>query len=171
MQFAWKLLFSGPYYKAETDFDLYIGGETGKLRNLGFRQCKTIIMPLIPISCSSVSCCRRCLRCAKRCSFFSAVCCWRLLLRCSGWIRSQRSRSRRVSVENLPGRGFGATCCACVSFAREIVPDSPMVNFVSRTMNKQIKMRLWYRRRSLCCLETQNASWRHWRIPSIYSEK
>ena len=43
------------------DFDLYIGGETDKLRNLGFRQCKTIIMPLIPISCSSVSCCRRCL--------------------------------------------------------------------------------------------------------------
>ena len=35
------------------DFDLYIGGETGKLRNLGFRQCKTIIMPLIPISYSS----------------------------------------------------------------------------------------------------------------------
>ena len=31
------------------DLDLYIGGETGKLRNLGFRQCKTIIMPLIPI--------------------------------------------------------------------------------------------------------------------------
>ena len=37
--------------------------------SLGFRQCKTIIMPLIPISYSSVSCCRRCLRCAKRCSF------------------------------------------------------------------------------------------------------
>ena len=35
------------------DFDLYICGETGKLRNLGFRQCKTIIIPLIPISCSS----------------------------------------------------------------------------------------------------------------------
>ena len=47
------------------DFDLYIGGETGKLRNLGFRQCKTIIMPLIPISYSSVSCCRRCPRCAN----------------------------------------------------------------------------------------------------------
>ena len=46
----------------------------------GFRQCKTIIMPLIPISYSSVSCCRRCLRCAKRCSFCSAVSCWRLLL-------------------------------------------------------------------------------------------
>ena len=46
-------------------------------------------------------------------------------------------------MENLPGRGFGVTCCACVSFAWEIVRDSPMVNFVSQTMNKHIKMRLW----------------------------
>ena len=38
-------------------------------------------------------------------------------------------------MENLSGRGFGATCCACVSFAREIVRDSPMVNFHSQTMN------------------------------------
>ena len=83
------------------DFDLYICGETGKLRNLGFRQCKTIIMPLIPISCPSVSCCRRCLRCAKRCSFCSAVSRWRLLLRCSRWIWSRRSRSRGVSVETI----------------------------------------------------------------------
>ena len=112
------------------DFDLYMSGETGKVRNLGFRQCKTIIMPLIP--CSSVSCCRRCLRCAKRFSFCSAVPCWRLLLRCSRWIWSRRSRSRGVSVENLPGRRFGATCCACVSFVR----DLPMVNFVSQTMNR-----------------------------------
>ena len=37
------------------DFDLYIGGETCKLRNLGFRQCKMIIMPLIPISYSPLS--------------------------------------------------------------------------------------------------------------------
>ena len=99
------------------DFDLYISGESGKLRNLGFRQCKdckTIIIPLIPISFSSVSCCRRCLRCAHRCSFYSAVSCWRLLLRCSRWIWRRRSRSRGVSVKNLPGRGFGATCCACV---------------------------------------------------------
>ena len=44
------------------DFDLHISA------GIGFRQW-TIIMPLIPISCSSVSCCRRCLRCAKRCSF------------------------------------------------------------------------------------------------------
>ena len=44
------------------DFDLHISA------GMGFRQW-TIIMPLIPISCSSVSCCRRCLRCAKRCSF------------------------------------------------------------------------------------------------------
>ena len=83
------------------DFDLYIGGETGKLRNLGFRQCKTIIMPLIPICYPSVSCCRRCLRCAKRCSFCSAVSCWRLLLRCSRWIWSQRSRSRGFSFRKL----------------------------------------------------------------------
>ena len=139
---------------------------------MGFRQW-TIIMPLIPISCSSVSCCRRCLRCAKRCSFCSTVSCWRLLLRCSRWIGSRRSRSRGVSVENLPGRGFGVTYCACVSFAWEIVRDSPMANFDSPTMNKinTYKMRLGHRRRSLCCLETQNAPWRHWRIPSIYSEK
>ena len=42
-------------------------------------------------------------------------------------------------MENLPGRGLGATCCACVSFAWEIVRDSPIVNFVSQTMNKHIK--------------------------------
>ena len=90
------------------DFDLYIGGETGKLRNLGFRQCKTIIMPLIPICYPSVSCCRRCLRCAKRCSFCSAVSRWRLLLRCSRWIWSRRSRSRGVSVENLPALALHA---------------------------------------------------------------
>ena len=63
-----------------------------KLRNLGFRQCKTIIMPLIPISYSSVSCCRCCIRCAKRCSFCSPVSCWpRLLHRCSRWIWSRHS--------------------------------------------------------------------------------
>ena len=38
-------------------------------------------------------------------------------------------------MENLPGRRFGATCCACVSFVR----DLPMVNFVSQTMNYHIK--------------------------------
>ena len=37
-------------------------------------------------------------------------------------------------MENLPGRGFGATCCACVSFAWEIVRDSPTVNFDSQMM-------------------------------------
>ena len=42
-------------------------------------------------------------------------------------------------MENRPGRGFGATCCACVTFACEIVRDSPMVNFVSQTANKHIK--------------------------------
>ena len=62
-----------------------------------------------------------------------------LLLRCSPWIWSRRSRSRGVSVENLLGRGFGATCCAFVSFASfawEIVRDSPMVNFVSHKWRK-----------------------------------
>ena len=57
-------------------------------------------------------------------------------------------------MENLPGRGLGATFCACLSFAWEIVRDSPMVNFHSQTMNKHIKMRLGHRRRSLCCPET-----------------
>ena len=46
---------------------------------------------------------------------------------------------QRISVENLPRRGFGATCCACVSFALEIVRDLPMVNIVSQTMNKHNK--------------------------------
>ena len=137
---------------------------------MGFRQW-TIIMPLIPISCSSVSRCRRCFRCAKQCSFCFTVSCWRLLLRCSRWVWSRRSHSRGVSVEILPGRGFGATCCACVSFAREIVRNSPMVNFDSQTMNKHIKLCHGHQRRSLCCLETQNALWCHWWTPSIYSEK
>ena len=44
-------------------------------------------------------------------------------------------------MENLPAQGFGATYCACVSFAWEIVRDSPMENF-SQTMNKQIKSML-----------------------------
>ena len=41
-------------------------------------------------------------------------------------------------MENLPRRGFAATCCACisVSFVWEIVRDSPMVNIVSQTINK-----------------------------------
>ena len=68
------------------------GNRQINIRNLGFRQCKTIIMPLIPISYSSVSCCRRCLRCARRCSFCSPVSCWpHLLLRCSRWIWSRHS--------------------------------------------------------------------------------
>ena len=70
VQFARKLLFFGPKYRAET---LQTSGETGKLRKLGFRQCKTIVMGLIPISCSSVSYCRRRYRCAKQSSFCSAV--------------------------------------------------------------------------------------------------
>ena len=65
--------------------------------------------------CSSVSCCRRCLRCAKRCSLRSAISCWRLLLRCSRSILSRRSRSSGISVENLTRRGIAATCCAAVA--------------------------------------------------------
>ena len=52
-------------------------------------------------------------------------------------------------MEILPGRGFGVTCCACVSFAWEIVRDSPVVNFDSQTVNKHVKMRVGHRRRSL----------------------
>ena len=41
-----------------------LSGETGNLINVGFPQCKTIIMPLIFQSLVPVSCNRRCLRCA-----------------------------------------------------------------------------------------------------------
>ena len=59
-------------------------------------------------------------------------------------VRSARRRifigviSRGVSVENLPRRGFAATCCAysSVSFGWDIVRDSPMVNIVTQTMNQ-----------------------------------
>ena len=120
------------------DFYLYIGGETGKLINVGFPRCKTITMTLIfqsPVPLSGVLSLVVGVAFAvliyKRCSPCSAVSCWRLLLRCSRWISSRRSRYRGVSVENLPRRGFGATCCACVSFALEIVRASPVVNIVS----------------------------------------
>ena len=117
-----------------------IGGESGKLINLGFPQCKTIIMPLIfqsPVPLSLVFGVAFAVY-AKRCSLSYAVSCWRLLPRCSRWIWSRRSCSRGASVGNLPGRGFGAICCVCVSIAWEIVRDSPMVNIVSQTMNKHI---------------------------------
>ena len=39
-------------------------------------------------------------------------------------------------MENLRRRGFGATFCACVSFAWEIVCEPPIVNIVSQAMNK-----------------------------------
>ena len=45
-------------------------------------------------------------------------------------------------MENLSGRGFGATCCACVSFAWEIVRDSPTVNFDSQTWSSAAKSML-----------------------------
>ena len=53
-------------------------------------------------------------------------------------------------MENLPGRGFGAICCVCVSFAWEMVRDSPMVNIVSQTMNKD---------NSLSKITRENAPW------------
>ena len=118
-------------------------------------------MALIPVSCSSVPCCRRCLRCGKRCSFCSAVSCWHLLLRCWRWIWSQRSRTRGVLVENLLGQGFGATCCACVSFAWEIVHDSLMVNFVSLVIGGEIYV-AWK------CKMLHDVTGG---IPSIYSER
>ena len=66
-------------------------------------------------------------------------------------------------MENLPGRGFGSICSVCLSFAWEIVRDSPLVNIVSQTMNKHnslskkyVKVRPGHRRQSLCCLEMQN---------------
>ena len=37
---------------------------------------------------------------------------------------------------------YGATCCACVSFAWEIVRDSPTVNFDSQTWSSAAKSML-----------------------------
>ena len=102
--------------------------------------------------CSSVSCCRRCLRWAKRCSFCSANSCWRLLLRCSHWISSRCSRSREI----LGGKCYSARncshllCCCCVSFVWEIARDSSIVNTVSQTMNKHI---------SFSWIKHENAPW------------
>ena len=97
------------------DFDLHICGETGKLGNLGFRQCKTIIIPLIisnllflclllsalPLLCESMFLLLR-----------------GFLLTSSPLLFTLNLKSafslQRSSVENLPGRGFGATCCACL---------------------------------------------------------
>ena len=71
-----------------------------------------------------------------------------------------------LSVLNLPWQGFPATCpighCYVCSparlFASEIFCDLP-------TYNKQ-KMNKMSRSRWTCCLETQNARWRHveWRL-------
>ena len=107
--------------------DLYIGGETGNLINLGFPQCKTIIMPLIFQSPVPLFLCLLLLVLPSLCyialaklsdvlfatslgwerepgngvgSLCSSVSCWRLLLRCF-W--SRRSRSRGVSVEIFLG--------------------------------------------------------------------
>ena len=122
------------------DFDLYIGRETGKLINVGFPQCKTIKTPLIfqsPVPLSLVVG----VACAMLSDVLSAprflVDVFSFVKRCSRCFSSRRSRSRGGLVENIPRRGFAATCCSCVSFAWEIVRDSLMVNIVSQTMNKQ----------------------------------
>ena len=81
------------------------------------------------------------------------------LLRCSRWISSRRSRSRDFSASNLPLRGFIAGCwirrfCVwcCVPFAWEFAWDSPLINIVSQTMNKQVS---FFKSLSIeCCLET-----------------
>ena len=41
-----------------------------------------------------------------------------------------------VSVENLPRRGFGATCCACVSFALEIAYQALVPTTSKRRLRK-----------------------------------
>ena len=53
---------------------------------------------------------------------------------------------------NLTWGGFAAACCACcsVSFVWEIARDSPIVNIVSQTMNKQI---------SFSWIKHENAPW------------
>ena len=154
----WQCSSHENYYTSGLSTELklcrLIGGEfeSGKLINLGFPRCKTIIMPLIfqsPVPLSLVFGVAFALH-AKRCSLCSAVSCWHLLPRCSRWIWSRRSCSRGVSVENLPGRGFGAICCVCVSFACEIVHDSPMVNIIWQTMNKH---------NSLSKIIRENAPW------------
>ena len=70
-----------------------------------------------------------------------------------------------LSVWNLPRQGFLATCrighcCACspLLFASEILCDSPA--YSKQKMNKMSPSWL------PCCLESQNARWRHaeWRL-------
>ena len=148
-----------------TDVYLYIGGETGKLINVGFPQCKTIIMLLIfqsPVPlflCSSVSCCRRCLRSAKRCcDVLSAP---RFLVDVFSFVVHAEFEVGVLSPEEFRWKIFLSedleALVLLVSFAWDIVPDSLMVNIVSQTINKHNKMRLGHRRQSLCCLEMQNA--------------
>ena len=85
-------------------------------------------------------CWRRCLHCAKQRSLCFAVVFFDLLAD-----KFSSAFSRGVSVENLPRRGFAATCCACssVPFAWEIVRDSPMVNIVSQTTMNQHNSLSW----------------------------
>ena len=57
---------------------------------------------------------------------------------------------QRSSSEKSSWTRIGAICCVCVSFAWEIVRDSPMVNIVSQTMNKH---------NSLLKIIRENAPW------------
>ena len=70
-----------------------------------------------------------------------------------------------LSVLNLPRQGFPVTCpighcCVCSPrlFASELFSDLPKYN--KQRMNKMSPSRC------TCCLETQNARWRHveWRL-------
>ena len=106
-------------------------GKTGKLINLGFPQCKMIIVPLIfqsPVPLSLVVGVAFAVLSDVLSAPLFLVDVFSFIVHTE--FSSRRSRSGGVSVENLPGWGFGATCCACVSFAWEIDHDSPIVNRV-----------------------------------------
>ena len=75
------------------------------------------------------------------------------------------------SVCILPQPAFYSQSVVCILPLVRSLQSAVRSLRLTLTVNKHIKMRLGHRRRSLCCLETQNAPWRHWRIPSIYSEK
>ena len=119
----------------------------------------------------------------------SDVCRYRLVFRCSRWLRFQVGAlaPEDFSVSNLPLRGFTAGCwiqrsCVCFSvpFASEIAWDSPIVNTVSQTINEQVSsswirwslMANRFQSNVVCCLETKkcavtsNYCMTLWRTPS-----
>ena len=61
-------------------------------------------------------------------------------------------------MENLPLRGFEATCCACVSFTWEIVRDSLIINVVSLTTDTGALPRMF--------ADDTNQTGRHCIVPS-----